>query len=157
MGMEGRIKNLNELSSNGDRYRMWSNYCTLCGFVYVFVSTVHLCKQAACYFLAPVPLETLEALWEAPLHHLEVVSKRKGRMVNSVCNRGIFLPPSPRFKYTCWSTIIWMCMPVRQKRWLSAEFLCLPIPRSRLILPDWPVRHLRRQLNGRVLAAVTTI
>lgn len=69
---EVRIKNQNELLFGGqlwvlkgDRYHIWSNHCILCGFVYVcleFWGTVRLCKQAASYFLAPVPLETLEAL-----------------------------------------------------------------------------------------------
>ena len=82
----------------GDRHHIWSKHCTLCGCGCVCVcvracvracvcacvrasdagGTVCLCKQAACYFLAPVPLETLEALSETPRQHFEVASKRKG-------------------------------------------------------------------------------
>lgn len=58
----------------------------LCVYVSNAGGTVSLCKQAVCYFLAPVPPVTLEALSEAPLCHLEAVSKRKEHDV-------IFLTP----------------------------------------------------------------
>lgn len=71
----------------GDRHHIWNKHFTLCGCVCVYVcvcvcvseagGTVRLYKQAACYFLAAALPETLEALSEAPRHHLEVVSKRK--------------------------------------------------------------------------------
>lgn len=67
----------------------------LCVCVCEVGGTVRLCKQAASYFLALVPPETLEALSEAPLCHLKVVSKRKAREVCvSVCE-GDFSYPTP--------------------------------------------------------------
>lgn len=55
--------------------------------------TVCLCKQAACYFLALVLPETLEALSEAPLCHFKVVGKKKVHKVISVCKKGRFFLP----------------------------------------------------------------
>ncbi len=73
----------------------------VCVCVCVVGRAVHLCKQAACYFLAPALPATLEALSEAPPCHFKVVRKRKVRKVISVCKRGRFFLPHLNYTFEC--------------------------------------------------------